>query len=381
MRVYRYLLCCLPFLVANGSYALPCCALAQPSDRDAAQPAVAPEFMVPQTTDELELRAYIQGMLRWPARGDSKEEVLADRCNARTAAANAAEKLYKVTRETDPRGFTANWAMQYHSKALKELEQLGDKTARTRRQRFAELVAQDQREQVATQGERLLLELKMEFPLDADQATVRRLALELKERFGQVEIDLSNSSFLNKVLRHFELAGKQSGDYDAAIDLYQYFGKRAGSVSGPRWTGSARRLRLPGNTLEIPVRLLDVKELDWSRYEGKVVLVYFIGYSDSQLIRAQYEKYHDLGFDVFGIYRYSIRERFDKYVEEQQPPWKVVFSTVPGWQGPHCPLAVYYGVHPSVAFLVNREGKVVSLYAQGAELTSLLEELLGSSAP
>jgi len=151
--------------------------------------------------------------------------------------------------------------------------------------------------------------------------------------------------------------------------------------------GSARRLNLVGNPIELTGTLIDGSELDWSKYRGKVVLIDFwatwCGPCLQELpnVQANYEKYHDRGFDVVGISLDDDRGALETFLEEREIPWATIYNDDPATAGWDNPLATYYGVMgiPAV-WLVDKEGNVVSLMARGEALGEMLAEMLGEPA-
>jgi thiol-disulfide isomerase/thioredoxin len=153
----------------------------------------------------------------------------------------------------------------------------------------------------------------------------------------------------------------------------------------PMLEGLARRLDLPGNELELSGTFLDGTELDWESYRGKVVLVDFwatwCGPCRAEVpnILANYEKYHDKGFEVIGISLDDRRGDAEEYVAQTKIPWPSLFhesSDKSGWGNP---MAVKYGITGiPTAILVDQQGKVVSMQARGQRLGAELERLLGS---
>ncbi len=151
-----------------------------------------------------------------------------------------------------------------------------------------------------------------------------------------------------------------------------------------RLEGTARRLNLMGQKMELKGILLDGQPLDWESYRGKVVLVDFwatwCGPCRSEVpnILKQYDAYHDKGFEVLGISLDSEREEADAYIKQAEIPWATVFSEDPQQRSWEHPMAVYYNVNAiPQAILCDREGRVVSMNARGKRLALELRKLLG----
>ena len=147
--------------------------------------------------------------------------------------------------------------------------------------------------------------------------------------------------------------------------------------------GAIRQLKLLGNPIDIKGTLVDGKKFDWSKYKGKVVLVDFwatwCGPCVAELpnVKEVYEKHHDQGFDVIGISLDDDREALEGFLEKEHIHWPILFSSDPEATGWEHPMAAYYGVSAIPAtFLVDRQGKVVSLEARGEKLGELVAELI-----
>lgn len=197
---------------------------------------------------------------------------------------------------------------------------------------------------------------------------------------GIQRAELSNASNLISYL-------ERSGDIDLAIEACDSLSEslkestdQNAKASVARFEGISRRLGLLGNPIELTGELLDGSDFDWSKYEGKVVLVDFWAtwcgpcLAEAPNVLANYEKYHDRGFEVIGISLDTNKTALQNYVKSKKVPWDNLFKSGAGWKHP---MAVKYGVSsiPSV-FLVDRDGKVVSLRARGAELGKQLKKLV-----
>lgn len=148
----------------------------------------------------------------------------------------------------------------------------------------------------------------------------------------------------------------------------------------PLVAGTARRLNLPGNFMELSGVTADGSEFDWKSYRGKFVLIDFwaswCGPCRAEIpnVKKNLEEYGSKGFAVVGINIDRTRAEYETYMEEAQLPWQ---NIMPDENGDSA-MANYYAITgiPTV-ILVDREGKVVSLQARGPELGRLLEMHLG----
>ena len=206
--------------------------------------------------------------------------------------------------------------------------------------------------------------------------------LKVKAKTGLESSDLMAATWAARTL-------ESTGDTELAADAYDQFAEAMGDskeTSVARYReqlqGAARRLRLPGSFLELKGTQLDGNNLNWESYRGKVVLVDFwatwCGPCRAEIphVKKYYELYHDRGFDVVGISLDHSRQALVNFLERENLPWVTLYDDKAG--GSH-PMATYYGVAaiPTV-ILVDKEGKVVSLQARGAELGRLLQAQLGA---
>jgi thiol-disulfide isomerase/thioredoxin len=149
---------------------------------------------------------------------------------------------------------------------------------------------------------------------------------------------------------------------------------------GQLMKGSARRLNLIGNTLEVTGSTLEGTPFNWSAYQGKVVLVDFwatwCGPCLAELPNVQklYQAYRARGFEVVGICMDEERERLDEFLKTNPLPWTTLHEA----DGSTNSTAFHYGITSlPTTILIDQQGRVVSLTARGEQLTKLLAQLLG----
>ena len=154
----------------------------------------------------------------------------------------------------------------------------------------------------------------------------------------------------------------------------------------PKFRGAARRMLLVGQTLKIDGQQADGTVFDWNAYRGRVVLVDFWAtwcrpcLRELPNIKANYDKYHALGFDVVGINLDTSQRKLDQFVRAQKIPWTQLFSSDPQALGHEHPLATRFGVlQIPTSILVGKDGKVISIKARGPRLTELLARHLGAA--
>lgn len=241
---------------------------------------------------------------------------------------------------------------------------------------------------------------------DALRATYTKLEELLKARedgknvdFRPVADQIAKSLATNFDVPAFQLAQdaamvfEMAGAIDAARQIYNAMKKYADAaqpgqlvfVAKETATTGLKRLNLVGSTPNIQGAVFGGGKFDWSKYKGKVVLIDFwatwCGPCMRELpnVKNVYDKYHDKGFDVVGVSLDEDKDALTAFLEKEKLPWKTLFDEDPakhGFEG--VKLAQEFGIDAIPAtFLVDQQGKIVSISARGQQLQSQLQKLLG----
>lgn len=213
--------------------------------------------------------------------------------------------------------------------------------------------------------------------------TIKERATEIVDFLSEGTVDAGMDAQLAKVAGQMaEMSGDEKFSADTHRKLQKIFTSSTdpGAVRiGKAMEKLVRRLSLIGNPMTIEGTILGGGPFDWSKYQGKVVLVNFFATwsapcrQEIERIKKSYDRYHDKGFDVVGISCDRNQAMLEKFVKDKKLSWSIVY----GDRKPS-PTVAYYGIQgiPQL-ILVGKDGKVITLDARGDRLVKELEKLFG----
>ncbi|RIK81275.1 MAG: hypothetical protein DCC67_08310 [Planctomycetota bacterium] len=342
-------------------------------------------FQVPEG-DADALYQYMEKLAQTEPEGESQEEQIAFSIKALSALAEAADRLLAAK----PTPQQAKDAQMYRAQGLRALKTMlqmtGGDTAEVQKRLDEALQAarQSDDDDLVRLGWQGYIDDRTENWSELDDAqkqAFRDEVLRKVEEGGPQLIDVSIASATATNLDRQDEAFAAAFLAEVLPKLQQTEDQEVkDAVAEANFEGMLRRLKLPGNPMEINGSLLSGGEVDWNSYRGKVVLVDFwatwCGPCKAELpnILKMYEGYHDKGFEVLGV---SL-DQTEEEAKSEKLPWDSIFPGDENQRGFDHPLVKYYGINGiPTAILVDKEGKVVSMNARGPELRAQLKKLLG----
>lgn len=324
----------------------------------------ADPFVVPDGTPK-ELVEYIMQLIAKPPRDAGSMKKL------RQTVLKAAEKILAGKPDQEEMEF----AVEAKMNVLENPEQLAE---------FAAELKKDGQEKSARQVRGFMLQVDLSKTAVDDHKQIRK-SIEEAVKF------LEESPPQPRDIRLAFMVGRLSEmaqDNEFAIHTYASLAKvfaTSKDATVAEFTkvleGVGRRLDLVGHELKIEGKVLGGEEFDWSKYQGKVVLVEFwaTGYPTSVRdipdMKECYEAFHDKGFEIVGVSLDRNLAELEAFVKAKGIPWTIVTG-----DGKPSPSVIYYGVVSlPTTILVGKDGKVISLNTNVESLKKELEKLLGSA--
>lgn len=342
-------------------------------------------FTVPEGNDTKVLSLYLRRLVR-AAPEERSPEGIRDHLNRLDSSITEV-----MSRDVDEDLFVT--AAEIRLEVLSLLPNVGDESGAAKREKLLESLKEDPRQGIQDLAFRTELSDRVSRIPAFDAEDKEKLIQDLAALAKKTDTDDPEAfqSMLETMMKAAQVL-EQTGDYTHAATAYREFSEVLATKDDERlegllehMTGTMRRLELPGNPIDIAGTTLDGEAFDIKQLDGKVVLVdYWATWcppcvAEIPHLKEMYEAYHEKGFEVVGISLDDDRGTLEEFLEREEIPWINLYPTDEEKQGiDGHPLARRYGIAsiPSV-FLVDQEGKVVSMQARGRELTNQLEKLLG----
>jgi thiol-disulfide isomerase/thioredoxin len=338
-----------------------------PQEPPAAEPEEKDPYALPEGGPE-ELAKFIRGVLSTPP----------PNLEARTKAIEAMKEAAGKILTSQPDEASAQLAVQIKTMFDRSPEALETLLEQVKKAQMPKLVRQVQGSLFAAK----LREAARE-PGDAGEKKIQEIVGEVKDFLSAAPLQPADARLAQSVGQVLEMTGKT----ELAAEAYTTFAEMFSSSDDPAVAAAAkmlqaiaRRVNLIGNEMTVEGTTLGGEAFDWSQYKGKVVLVDFWAtwcgpcVAEVPNMKQIYDDYHDRGFEIIGISLDRSQEPLEKFVEEREIPWTIVYNK----ENPNRPTPEYYGVMAiPTMILVGADGTVVSLRARGEILRQELEKLLG----
>lgn len=216
---------------------------------------------------------------------------------------------------------------------------------------------------------------------DAQKKTFERFRDYFKERSKVEFTDIQMAMIAGQNL-------EQIADYSLAKTAYTTFAEVFREKDDPNlsavisiFESNSRRLDLPGKELNLVSQTISGDDFDLKNLRGKIVLIYFWSSvskpceSEHPYMLSVFNTYHDKGFEIVGIGLDENKDDAQAFIEKLKMPWINLWESRK--EGVSKVMETY-GVNAiPTSFLVDKEGKVITIEARGLLLGKALENLLG----
>jgi thiol-disulfide isomerase/thioredoxin len=308
-----------------------------------------------------------------------KPRVIQSRPGFTEAVVEAADRLLTTDASDKFKEVAALTKLEYLHKDAR----LGDEQADENLMEFVDQLKDSERERISAEVEFLLLERRAINVDELDREQVIALLAELEEFFTDQQL----------IAKHLRVASStvaainQLEDDDKREEYFAKFGKFFSDSDDRQLAAYGKKLaKQPGGTapevvgreVELAGATVDGIALDWSSYQGKIVLIQFWAtwcpacLKEMPQVAAFYEEHREKGVDVVGVNMDKDLDALAAYLEKHDTPWTHLV-------GEHCQeIAREYGVRAfPTLMLVDREGKIAAVGHRVGDLAETVDKLLG----
>lgn len=343
--------------------------------------AEAPFDTPAEDADAVTLIAYLEGLAKPTVEFASREEAKSYRLRAAQEAADVAQRVIDGEATDQQLGK----AIVGKAAALRVLADLGSAARVPTPEQFLGRLLEDDRPAVVSAALAAEVSNRVRRWRTLSRRGKKRLfntIARVVERTDPTVAHLRLVTYLADTLG-------DSPDRDRVVALVDRLRPRLASASGEESAaklaaldGVVRRLRLPGQPIEVEGQLLSGSPVDWPEYRGKVVLIDYwatwcgLCHMDLPTIQAMHERYGDQGFEVLGVSLDDDPEAVQAFLAKHEVPWPTLVGHDEQTRGWNHPMVHKYGIHNLPrAILIDRSGHVVSINARGRALEQQLDQL------
>lgn len=344
----------------------------------------ARHYVVPEGSNQ-ELFKFVKDLKAYRPTLRTSEEQRDHLARANEAILAAAERILNAKPDADDEALAQVTRFQ----ALYILRAVGDPTADGKLLKLSEKLKKHKRADVAEYARLFLLSHRVEETDPNDVPALEGLVDELATRLKKGHLNSRHAELARSLAKLLE----ENGHLTIAAKAYRQFADALAKDEklidvAVNMEGSARRLSLLGQPLEITGTLAQGGPFTTADWQGKVIFIDFWAtwctpcVAEMPNLKRAFEKYHSRGLEIVGVCLDDDAAEMKQFLQKKKLPWQTLASESAEQGGFNHPMAVFCGVQelPST-ILIDAEGKVVALNLRGRDLLDVLEKMLGKNKP